>query len=172
MNGAILLIPLLLIRYGLLWAIDRNALRRAAHFPPAATGERWAFLLYQLSTVLLIGGLCFLTIKTGSPFFPMGLTVYGVGALLLTLATVHFAKPSERGVNRNGLYRLSRNPMYLSYFVYFLGCVLLTRSPVLFLFLLILQISSHWLILAEERWCQAAFGEEYAQYAQSVRRYL
>ena len=35
-----------------------------------------------------------------------------------------------------------------------------------------LQISGHWVILAEERWCLARFGGAYARYMQKVPRYL
>ena len=83
-----------------------------------------------------------------------------------------FAKPSENGINLKGLYRFSRNPMYVAYFVYFLGCVILTHSLILFLILMIFQISAHWIILSEERWCIRQFGDEYIKYMNKVRRYI
>lgn len=172
MRGFILLVPLFLIRYGLLRLRNREALKRAAFFPPMIGNERIAFWVYQLSTVSIVIALCFLRIKTGSPWFFAGLAVYGAGATLFAIATVSFAAPSQGGVNRNGLYRLSRNPMYVSYFVYFLGCVLLTQSVMLLVALLIFQASSHWIIRSEERWCQQVFAQEYAAYAKRVRRYI
>ena len=75
-------------------------------------------------------------------------------------------------MRRLGLYRLSRNPMYLAYFILFLGCVLLTQSLVLFGLLAVFQVSAHWIILAEERWCLETFGAAYQHYARRVRRYL
>ncbi len=83
-----------------------------------------------------------------------------------------FAKPSENGINLKGLYRFSRNPMYVAYFVYFLGCVILTHSLILFLILMVFQISAHWIILSEERWCIRQFGDEYIKYMNKVRRYI
>lgn len=61
--------------------------------------------------------------------------------------------------------------MYAAYFVYFMGCVLLTRPPVLF-GAAVFQISGHWLILAEEAWCTERFGQAYTQYMREVRRYF
>jgi protein-S-isoprenylcysteine O-methyltransferase Ste14 len=84
----------------------------------------------------------------------------------------NFAKPAKNGINLKGLYRISRNPMYLAYFIYFLGCVLLTRSLVLLALLIVFQISAHWIILSEERWCIEKFGEEYLNYMKKVRRYI
>lgn len=72
----------------------------------------------------------------------------------------------------NGLYRVSRNPMYISYFLYFLGCAILTNSWILLLFLIAFQTSSHWIILSEERWCIENFGDEYIKYMNKVRRYI
>ena len=104
--------------------------------------------------------------------FAAGLAVYAVGLVLLTISMVNFAVPSENGFNQNGLYRFSRNPMYVAYFIFFLGCVLLTQSPVLAVFVLIFQIAAHWIILSEERWCTEKFGEEYRKYMETVRRYI
>ena len=62
--------------------------------------------------------------------------------------------------------------MYAAYFVCFMGCVLLTRSPVLFEAAAAFQISGHWLILGEEAWCIQQFGQVYVQYMRKVRRYF
>ena len=43
---------------------------------------------------------------------------------------------------------------------------------VLLALVLVFQGSAHWIILAEERWCQETFGEAYRQYRGRVRRYL
>lgn len=172
MNGSILLLPFVLVRYGLLYLLSPDALKRAAFFPPRNGHERAASWIYQLSTVLLLVCLCFLRVQPASWWFYLGLLVYGAGTALLVLSTVHFASPSTQSINQNGLYRLSRNPMYIAYFVYFLGCALLTKSLLLFLFLAVFQISSHWMILSEERWCRETFGEAYIEYTKRVRRYL
>ncbi|WP_199414219.1 methyltransferase [Thomasclavelia ramosa] len=53
--------------------------------------------------------------------------------------------PRNDGLNTNEIYRFSRNPMYMSYFIFFLRTVLLTQSIILFIILLLFQISIHWL---------------------------
>lgn len=172
MNGVLLLLPMLLIRYGLLYLLNRDALRRAAFFPPMEGGERIAYWVYQLCTSGIFIYLCFLRLQVGSAWFYIGLGVYGLGVVIFGLATASFARPSDQGVNEDGLYRVSRNPMYVGYFVYFLGCVLLTRSAVLLGMLVAFQVSAHWIILAEERWCAKELGEGYVRYMGRVRRYL
>jgi len=51
MNAAFLLIPLILIRYGLLFVLNKSALKRAAFFPPMIGSEKAALGIYQFSTL-------------------------------------------------------------------------------------------------------------------------
>ena len=171
--GFLLLTPFFLIRFGLLALLDREAVGRAAHFAPVRGGERTAYWLYQMANAAIVLSLLFLTVRRAPVWlFAAGLTVYLAGVLLLGVSVVNFAAPEKNGLNQRGLYRVSRNPMYVAYFVYFLGCVLLTQSPLLFAFVLVFQIAAHWIIRAEERWCVQTFGGAYLQYMERVRRYL
>lgn len=173
MNGAVLWLPFLLLRFGLLGLLNKNALRRAAHFAPMAGGARAAYYVYQLSNLAFFVALPFLRVRpVPRGWFFAGLAVFTAGTVLLVLSVVHFAAPSAGGVNCKGLYRFSRNPMYVAYFFYFAGCALLTHSLLLLGILLVFQISAHWVILAEERWCAETFGEAYTRYTQQVRRYF
>lgn len=172
MNTFVLIIPLILIRFVLLSILDKQALRRAAFFAPLIGVEKIAYWIYQISNVFIIIYLCFLKIRTDQYWFSFGCVVYGIGIFVCILSISNFAKPTENGINKNGMYKFSRNPMYVAYFIYFLGCVLLTQSFILFVILVIFQISAHWIILSEERWCIAKFGEEYISYMNKVRRYI
>ena len=172
MNSAVLLIPLFLIRYGLLSLINKNALPKAAYFPPMQGTEKIMYLLYQVSTLAIIIYMFFLKIISSTPWLYIGAVVYALGVLLFIFSVAGFAKPDEHGICRNRLYRISRNPMYVAYFVYFLGCVFLTGSVVLLLLLCVFGVSSHWIVLSEERWCTQKFGAEYVEYMKKVRRYI
>lgn len=172
MNAFWLVIPILVIRFGLMGMLDNTALKRAAFFPPLIGKERQAYLLYQIANVFLFLYMFFLKIRLDGILFGIGLTIFGIGIIVCTVSVISFARPEKSGINQSGIYRVSRNPMYIGYFVYFLGCVLLTRSIVLFASLVIFQISAHWIILSEERWCIQKFGEVYIRYMEKVRRYL
>ena len=171
MNGFLLIIPLLLIRYLLLYVLDKRSLKRAAFIPPMSGIKKIPYWLYQISTLLLILYPFFLKINMISPWL-FGLVLYGIGIILCFISTFDFAKPTESGVNLKGLYRISRNPMYVAYFIYFLGCVFLTQSLILLMILIAFQISTHWVILAEEDWCKEKYGNKYIQYMKKVRRYM
>jgi protein-S-isoprenylcysteine O-methyltransferase Ste14 len=172
MNAFLLIIPLFLIRFGLLKMINKDSLRRAAFFAPLEGKEKVAYLFYQLSNAFMILYSVFLKIHTKPPLFLIALFIYALGVSVLIIATVNFAKPEQSGINTNGIYKISRNPMYIGYFIYFSSCVLLTRSMLLLISLLVFQISAHWIILSEERWCINKFGAEYINYMNKVKRYI
>jgi len=73
----------------------------------------------------------------------------------------------------NGPYRFSRNPMYLSYVIGYLGLGLLANSwPMLLLTFLFVYLITHAIILPEEAYLEKRFGEEYLEYKSSRRRWI
>lgn len=145
---------------------------KRASFAPLLGKEKVAFWIYQITTALILFLLLLLKIRTDSLWFYIGLIIYISGIVLYAVSIVNYANPQMNGINVNGLFRISRNPMYIAYFFCLLGCVLLTHSLTLFVLLIVFQISSHWIILSEERWCIKKFGEEYIKYMNRVRRYF
>ena len=172
MIGFLLIIPALLIRYGLPLFVDKAAMKRLAFTPPPKGNERIAFWVYIPSTFAIVIYSFFIKITVESHIFYIGAAVYGIGILLYAVSMIHFGNPSEQGINTSGLYRFSRNPIYVAFFLFLLGCAIITQSLILFLLVIIYQISVHWIILSEERWCLAVFGDEYKRYMEKVRRYL
>lgn len=173
MNGLWLALPFLAVRFLLPFALDREALRRAARFAPMRGGEKIAYAVYQAATLAIFICLGFLTVRWDGAWTCLaGSVCYAAGLGLCAAAMVAFCAPDGRGLNTNGVYRLSRHPMYVGYFVCFVGMALLVRSPVLLSVVLIFQVAAHWMVLAEERWCLETFGNGYARYMRDVRRYL
>ncbi len=170
MHGLFLLLPFLFIRYGL---VNKAALKRAAHFAPLYGMENLAYWIYQIATIILLLSMMFLkVIISFAWYFYLGVMLYLFGLVLCAVSLIHFADPPDGKFNNNGLYRYSRNPIYVSYFLYFSGCAVLTQSLILGAAVLLFQIAGHWIILAEERWCMQEFGIAYQQYRKKTRRYL
>ena len=92
MNAAILLIPLFLIRYGLLALINKAALPKAAYFPPMQKNEKMMFYIYQLSTVLILVCMFFLEATITTVISKIGFCIYVMGVALFAAATTSFAK--------------------------------------------------------------------------------
>ena len=74
---------------------------------------------------------------------------------------------------QEGLYRVSRNPMYLGITTAFLGLGLAFASPWLFVLTPVMAIALRKLAIErEERHLEARFGDAYRAYRRQVRRWL
>ncbi len=73
----------------------------------------------------------------------------------------------------DGPFRLSRNPIYLSFTIIYAGITILTDAswPILLLPAAILVVQRG-VIDREERYLEEKFGQEYMQYKARVRRWL
>lgn len=173
MNAFLLLIPFLLIRFLFLGMLDKQAVSRAALFAPLEGTERLYYYIYQLATLVLFIYPFFIKVHLDWNWLMIiGGMIYLLGCLVCILATYAFARPEKNGLNKKGIYKFSRNPMYVGYFIYFFGLAVLCESLILFSTLALFQFSAHWIILSEERWCRQSFGKSYEEYCLKVRRYI
>jgi len=72
-----------------------------------------------------------------------------------------------------GLFRFSRNPMYLGFLIILAGaCVVLGSASPLIALLGFILLTNYWYIPIEERAMLRQFGENYLNYQSKVRRWL
>ena len=74
-------------------------------------------------------------------------------------------------LTRSGIYRWSRNPQYVGWFLFLLGFALTDWSLWCLAALLVVAVSLHLLVLVEEEHLRRVFGEQYINYCQKVPRY-
>ena len=107
----------------------------------------------------------------------LGLWVVGF-ALLFSGRSVlgdsfRIGSPKEStGLKQAGLYRLSRNPMYVGVYATLCAAVVRTFNPLLLLVAVYVIAIHHRIVLAEEEEMRRAHGEEYRNYCSRVRRYV
>jgi protein-S-isoprenylcysteine O-methyltransferase Ste14 len=116
-----------------------------------------------------------------TPWNRAGFVLLGAGLLMLAWAAgsfrqrrtplIPFREPTA--LVDSGLYRISRNPMYLGMVLVMagLGLWLGTASPWLVVPVFILVIDRRF-IRDEERLMEAQFGDSYREYRKRVRRWL
>ena len=81
-------------------------------------------------------------------------------------------KPTSALVT-SGIFRVSRNPTYLSLALLQAGLAFAFQSFWLLLLVVPAVALTHWgVVLREERYLDHKFGDEYSQYARRVRRWL
>ena len=72
MNAAFLLLPFLAVRFGLMAALGRDALQRAAHFAPMQGAQRVALVVYQVSNGAIFLGLFFFQVQPAAAWWVWG----------------------------------------------------------------------------------------------------
>ena len=104
----------------------------------------------------------------------LGLELAGVLAFRQSKTTVNPLKPElTAAVVNHGIYRFTRNPMYLGMFcmllalAFYLGLWLCFAGPVAFVIYI-----THFQIKPEERVLERLFGAPYIDYCKRVRRWL
>jgi protein-S-isoprenylcysteine O-methyltransferase Ste14 len=118
--------------------------------------------------------------RTG--IWPAGVSVLAAGAIVLIVCVRDFLAsgggtlapwdPPQRLV-LVGLYRHSRNPMYIGVLLIVFGWGLLVRSPLLFIYGLVLALAFHLRVLwREEPWLARRFGVQWDAYETAVPRWL
>ena len=76
------------------------------------------------------------------------------------------------GLKQTGLYRFSRNPMYVGVYATLCAAILRTLNPALLLAAVYVIAIHQRIVLAEEAQMRHVFGQEYRTYCSRVRRYL
>ncbi len=165
--GALLIIPVLLLRYGWMRILNPKVLPFAAIFPHGEGRDEWQTKL----NAWIINGIVFSPLFARIHFSFLGWLVYGTGLLVLAIAVAGFARRNTQGFCDAGIYRYSRNPMYLGYVLAFLGTGLLIQAWFYWLFFVPFVVTLPAVIRAEEVWCLREYGRPYRQYMNQVRRY-
>ena len=72
-----------------------------------------------------------------------------------------------------GVFRLTRNPMYLGYLLILLGVALIVRSVTPYAVILVFAVlMGRVFIRVEEQMLEKQFGQDWVEYAQEVRRWV
>lgn len=110
----------------------------------------------------------------------IGLGISFTGALVFIAAMITMNTSWRAGVDtsqhtklvRRGIYRISRNPAFLGFDLFYLGFALTFSNPLQLLFTLLCILLLHLQILEEEKFLPTVFGEDYQSYKKSVGRYF
>lgn len=172
MNAATALIPFVLIRILLFRWMDLKGYQRAQKYAPLKENKKIYFIIYQFCQVLLLLLPFFNHLRLFIWLDYLGVFFYIMGLVIIALSISAFAQTKADTFSQKGIYRFSRHPMYVGYFFFYLGLGLLMSSYLYLIVLMIFQICTHQIILAEEKECLKTFGASYQDYMQEVRRYF
>lgn len=109
----------------------------------------------------------------------LGVVCALVGILLVAVSLINLGSSTRLGLpagkttfRQGGVYRFSRNPMYVGFHLITVGSVLWLACLWTVLAAVYSLVVYHLIILGEERFLEGRFGKPYTEYATRVRRYL
>ncbi|MCC1496210.1 isoprenylcysteine carboxylmethyltransferase family protein [Alcanivorax sp. 1008] len=144
--------------------------------PPPLVGGLIGLAMWALTTHSLTGlsGSARLIVAVVLVLMGAGVSLAGVVSFRRARTTVNPLKPEKTSsLVCSGIYRVTRNPMYLGFLLVLIGWAVMLGSafavlgPVLFVVYI-----SRFQILPEERVLQNLFGDEFTAYQARVRRWL
>ncbi|MFA5105345.1 MAG: isoprenylcysteine carboxylmethyltransferase family protein [Candidatus Micrarchaeia archaeon] len=101
------------------------------------------------------------------------------GALVSLAGLMHLGASVSLGLPREntefkdrGIYRLSRNPIYLGFNIMTIAAVAYAMNPAVALLGIYGMLVQHRIILSEEKFLKKRFGIKYSAYCKKVRRYF
>ncbi len=132
----------------------------------------WIILLLQFANI---------NVKVYSPgyneFFAFIIFILGLTATIISLinlgSSTRLGLPTDTTeLKTDGIYRLSRNPMYLGFNLLTLSSIIYTLNIVVILLGLYSIIIYHFIIRGEEKYLTERFGDAFSNYKKNVRRYI
>jgi len=132
----------------------------------------WALLLGRIAAISLVVLTLFTPLRLGTYLSYAGVTLYGIGYIVVMVSLNDFKHAPADGVVTSGLYRYSRNPQWLGLVGVFMGTALAMGAVLHLILVLTLVAVYHFQILLEEEICTSAYGEKYRGYMSRVPRYL
>jgi protein-S-isoprenylcysteine O-methyltransferase Ste14 len=117
----------------------------------------------------------------GPAFIAGGVVLAALGVAIIVLGRRELARrgqPTDPGrpttnMVTSGVYSLSRNPLYLGLACFLAGVALVFNLAWVLILLLPSLVLCHFvLIVPEERYLAARFGDEYRQYVATVHRWI
>jgi protein-S-isoprenylcysteine O-methyltransferase Ste14 len=140
--------------------------------PPFSEKEEKLYGISQLAIWASNIYSVFLPLKLNTAWFYVGFSTFLFEMVFTFLAGISFdATPTDRPATK-GLYRISRNPIYLGCFLIYIG-ISVACAPWLFLLLTAIWIVLYDILIApEERWCLEKYGGAYREYMNRTPKWI
>ena len=166
-NAWILAIVLLLLAYIPILTLKDFAKKmgQSEHY-----GKIDTFMTILFFTLMICS--IFLPLKLGTMWFYTGLFIYLPGLIIVTIAIVNVASTPLGKPFTKGVYRYSRNPMYLCTIIVFVGIGIASASWFYLLLSAILIVLTYFLVAIEECITLDKLGDAYREYMNRTPRWI
>jgi protein-S-isoprenylcysteine O-methyltransferase Ste14 len=169
-NAWILIIPLIIYWVGGVKFLFSKRMPEA--IPPS---ERKDKILTNLLVIIMFVSFIysvFLPLKLGAIWFFVGLVSYFVGLVLITIAMINFSTtPLNKPVTK-GVYRFSRNPMFIGFFLVYAGISIACVSWIYLLITALFIVIVNYVSPLEEEITLGHYGTPYKEYMKKTPKWI
>jgi len=132
-------------------------------------------ILTNLLVIIMFGSFIysiFMPLKLGTIWFSIGLVVYIAGLVLITITMINFVTtPIDKPVTK-GVYRFSRNPMFIGFFLVYAGIGIACVSWVYLLITALFIVLVSYVSPFEEAVTLKHYGKAYKEYMERTPKWI
>ena len=114
----------------------------------------------------------FLPLQLNTTWLYGGLLIYLFGMIFSIVAVLNFATSAKNKLVTKGLYRVSRNPMYVGVLLIQIGLGVACISWLYLLLIAVLMILLNAVLPSEERYCLDRYGDTYREYMERTPKWI
>ena len=169
-NSWIFIIPLLIYWFsGIKFLFSK---RMPENTPPEKKSDK---ILSKILVLVMFGSFfysIFLPLKLSTIWFSIGILIYIIGLILITLSMINFATtPLDEPVTK-GIYRFSRNPMFIGFFLVYAGIAFACISWVYLVITILFILIMHYISPFEEAITLGHYGKAYKEYMKRTPKWI
>lgn len=154
------------------YILDKEGFKRGGDKSWIEKKDRLAVQISGYLFFLIILFSLWVPIKSDTKAFYAGLLLYIIAIILSVYTSISYVTAPKDKLITKGIYKFSRNPVYLGNTLVVLSAALLSGAWLYFAFLILYFIATHFTILAEEKYCMKKYVDEYQSYFDQTPRYF
>jgi len=152
--------------------IYRRASGQLSEMKTGHSSYRIASYVSMVIDLMAIVYSIFLPFQLGTIWFYAGFTIFLLGLVVLTVASVNFATTPINVPITRGIYRCSRHPLYLAALLIYMSVGIASASWVFLLMFIVQLVSISIAAVGEERYCLEKYGDAYREYMNRTPRWI
>jgi protein-S-isoprenylcysteine O-methyltransferase Ste14 len=140
---------------------------------------KFAGYITWIILILLVVGIPLIDVQEKGRGRFLSMVFFSIGLILSVISMINLGSSTRLGLpvdstelKEKGIYRLSRNPMYLGFNCLTLASIIYTFNAIILLLGIYSIFTNHLIIVAEENFLKKRFGKQYIAFKQRVRRYI
>ncbi len=170
-NAWILIIPMLIIFF---FDMRATAAREAGKSGDFQLSRKEKIMMNGVFLPMIVSFIyaVFLPLQLGTAWLYGGLAIFIFGIIFIVVTLLEFSTSPQDKVITDGLYRYSRNPMYIGLLLMQIGVGVACASWLHLLLTVALMIMLNTNLSSEERYCLYRFGDDYQRYKNMTPRWI